>query len=797
MQSTMIIEKDKPLHQLTHGSILEKGIRLFLILTIACLFIPLNPAMPMEGLDNSWMFGMNQAVAQKLAFGRDIIFTFGPYASVYTKEYHPATDFLMLLGGTCLALSYSVGALFLINKERWGLGLAYAAVLAGVIFSRDALLFSYALIVAVSAYKAIILRETSEAPNKAITLIMIVLFFCLGLPPLIKGSMLILCGAISILCFLLFALKKEKTLAIIALALPACSTLGFWIVSGQSIYDLPAYISAMVPIASGYTEAMSLEGNTSEILIYLSASALICLGLYRNKPDFKVENIFLWCVFFVFLFLAFKGGFVRHDGHAKMAGISVLIAALIYLAITSSKKNLLISVSCFCAWLYIYNHHITTVNKVSLKHTLAVYTLPFKGFVNRLQDDSWLELKFSAAIQKIKEKSNLPIMRGTTDVYSYNQSNLIASGNIWNTRPILQSYSAYTESLAVKNRDHLLEKNAPDNIVFSVEPIDDRLPPIEDGASWPVLLSQYHPTLFKDNRVFLARNIPTTNYVAPSNILSETHRLGEEILIPDAHTPVFVEIDIKSTLMGHMANILFKPARLKIKVNLSNGTTKVYRITSSLGKSGFILSPLIEYTSEFGLLYGNSSFLDNKKVKSFSISTEDERNISWQNDFSITFKKLELPPSLDVSKVYKFGTITDAKPDYQMVSNGNCVGSIDVINGLPSQNTATTSGLLNVDGWLATSDDEGLNPATPFIALRDKNGQLKLIETRVVERPDVAAAYKKPTLDKAGYTSVADVSGLDGEYTLSLAFKHSDQVKVCPQFKNIVTINNRSSHEDK
>ena len=78
----MIIEKDKPLHQLTHGSILEKGIRLFLILTIACLFIPLNPAMPMEGLDNSWMFGMNQAVAQKLAFGRDIIFTFGPYASV-------------------------------------------------------------------------------------------------------------------------------------------------------------------------------------------------------------------------------------------------------------------------------------------------------------------------------------------------------------------------------------------------------------------------------------------------------------------------------------------------------------------------------------------------------------------------------------------------------------------------------------------------------------------------------------------------------------------------------------------
>ncbi|WP_192561945.1 hypothetical protein [Pseudomonas gozinkensis] len=104
----MNIEKHLPLHQFEFLSFLDKGIRLFLIFTIFCVFIPPNPTVPMEVLDNSWMFGMNQATAQHLAFGRDIIFTFGPYASIYTKEYHPATDLLMLLGGTYLALSYTL-----------------------------------------------------------------------------------------------------------------------------------------------------------------------------------------------------------------------------------------------------------------------------------------------------------------------------------------------------------------------------------------------------------------------------------------------------------------------------------------------------------------------------------------------------------------------------------------------------------------------------------------------------------------------------------------------------------------
>ena len=64
------------------------GLQVLLFITLICIFVPFSPAMPGEGLDPSWVFGMNQAVAQGFAFGRDLIFTFGPYASIYTKTFH-------------------------------------------------------------------------------------------------------------------------------------------------------------------------------------------------------------------------------------------------------------------------------------------------------------------------------------------------------------------------------------------------------------------------------------------------------------------------------------------------------------------------------------------------------------------------------------------------------------------------------------------------------------------------------------------------------------------------------------
>lgn len=103
----------------TQGILIDNANKLFdvlskliLLLIIISAFVPFSPKMPAPGIDPSWALGLNQAVAQGLAFGKEIIFTLGPYSFLYTKTYHPSTDLLMIIGCLYLALCYWISLLF-------------------------------------------------------------------------------------------------------------------------------------------------------------------------------------------------------------------------------------------------------------------------------------------------------------------------------------------------------------------------------------------------------------------------------------------------------------------------------------------------------------------------------------------------------------------------------------------------------------------------------------------------------------------------------------------------------------
>jgi hypothetical protein len=49
------------------------------------LFTPWWPWQPAAGLDPSWAYAINEAVAGHLVFGRDFIWTFGPFGAVDTS----------------------------------------------------------------------------------------------------------------------------------------------------------------------------------------------------------------------------------------------------------------------------------------------------------------------------------------------------------------------------------------------------------------------------------------------------------------------------------------------------------------------------------------------------------------------------------------------------------------------------------------------------------------------------------------------------------------------------------------
>src|SRR5450830_223900 len=220
-----------------------------LLIVLVCVFVPFDPAMPTYGLDASWVFGMNQAVSQGLRIGTDVIFTFGPYASIYTRAYHPATDVMMLAGSVLLSISCWLSIVFLV-KGRSGLLLSLCVALLFAAYSRDALLLFVPFLAALVSYKIINNRAVGFPLLPKTLFVFVAAFAALGLIPVIKGSVLILSVAMVLACLVMFIFCREGRLALLTVVTPVVSIMVFWAASGQTISDIPSYFINMVPIAS-------------------------------------------------------------------------------------------------------------------------------------------------------------------------------------------------------------------------------------------------------------------------------------------------------------------------------------------------------------------------------------------------------------------------------------------------------------------------------------------------------------------------------------------------------------------
>jgi hypothetical protein len=244
----------------------------------------------------------------------------------------------------------------------------------------------------------------------------------------------------------------------------------------------------------------------------------------------------------------------------------------------------------------------------------------------------------------------VPGLNGTTDIYTYEQSILLASNDAWSPRPVFQSYSAYTPALARLNELHLRGTNAPHWILFDLMAIDDRLPSLEDGISWPALLDNYTFISFDGQFVLMRRKEVIQSKSNFELINQGTYRTGGIVALPDAHGPLFAEVDLKPTLLGQLWMALFKPPQLNIALNLGNGATRSYRVISNMMTTGFIVSPLVSNTAEFAsLATGNRHFQDEGKVESISMAPSYGGSLLWSGTYTLTVKTYEGQPTPDLA----------------------------------------------------------------------------------------------------------------------------------------------------
>jgi hypothetical protein len=654
---------------------------LFFALTTLAVFIPLNPRMPSKGLDASWQFAMNEAVARNMIFGKQVMFTYGPYASVVTRTYSPATDERMLLGSLLLGLSFSAALLFLERGRKKYITIVLLLFLA-TYGGPELLLLSYALLVAVCVLK----QARSELPGKPSSLnwwqasAAIVMLLTLGMLPLEKGSLVLPFAAAVALpaAFLLFRGRFRQ--ALICLFLPVTAVAVFWCVAGQSLANLPVFLRGTTLLASGYTEAMSTPWTILPavigdglVIVSLALTALVLLSIVRSTQLTFASKCTLALLFAALQFVAFKHGIVKSEGlsgiFASLALFVLMISflymdrfllaamsiAILLTIVTAVQGDAVLNKEVHerfgpgVTWSgekrpdifqFCLDRAIGAYSRTTYLNTWKTYSAVWDGIHSRMSQSDDLAVRYRQALEDIRNDYPLPVLKGAGDVYSYEQSVLLASGNAWDPRPVFQSYSAYTPELAMVNEQHLRGLGAPDWALIDLESIEGRLPSLDDGASWPALFDNYAFISYDSHYVLMQRRQAVQQESRFEEIVRETCETGKTVAIPETNGLLFAAIDLKPTLLGRLLTVAFNPPQLHIVLHLSNGQTKRYRVVAGMMSTGFLLSPFVSDTKAFASLAdGMNSPESGESVDSISIEPSYGHSLFWSGTYGLTLKK--------------------------------------------------------------------------------------------------------------------------------------------------------------
>lgn len=637
---------------------------LFATITLIAALVPVSPYMPVAGLDPSWQMAMNSATATHLAIGKDLIFTFGPYAALFDHLYDPRIDRLMLVSGLVLALFFSAAFLTAASDQTAKFAGALFVVLIGWFqVGTDALFFSYYLILALVLYRSVPGKEqTQDVWRWAL--------FCvpLGLLPLIKGNQLAMCVLIVPVYLASLLWQRRWASAALTLVVPLASCVVFWKASGQAVGNLATYVASSRLVLQGYTEAMGLEPlllgrgkyfSPLQITLYLAGSACLLVALMRAKPKTSSQHFVLLAGFAIFLFVGFKSGFVRHDLHVVSAAAMFAIACLLAGMVQMRRATVLATIGGLVVLLALQlqgrsgmmeplspfllrpDGQVHAPSK-GIRVLAGVYGDALTGVWLRLQPFS-LQRQYQAALASIRQSYILPQLSGGVDVYPSDQAVVLASSNRWDPRPVMQSYAAWTPALIEMNEAHLRKANSPQHILFEAAAIDNQLPSLEDGISWKAFLD-FYTVVKQDSRfVYLQRRHGALPEAVPLRpVLSLWRETGQTVLLPQQDGPLFAKIVLRRTLFGNLLNTLYRPTEVHIELELQDGSKASYRVLPEMMETGFVVSPLVANMTDFSaLMQGDEQALRSHRARAVTIVADRPGWHVWQRRYSLQLLSYE------------------------------------------------------------------------------------------------------------------------------------------------------------
>jgi hypothetical protein len=643
------------------------------------VLVPWQPFLPRVNLDSSWLLINSYAFKKKWLYGKDIIWPYGPLGFLFGFPIVPESFVALLIGRSIMAVSlfsmyfFTIGISLssVLKRCMWWL-----AVLATMNIWFDTPFFGFSLLLFFVYF-----FRSSSVP----TFLIILLSALTALSGLVKISFLLAAFFIQTMIALDSILVKKKLPALLIIFV-ATYLLG-WLALQQKLDFLPTYFFSSSALSRGFS-AMSITGRSSEIIGFLVCwillEILIVNQLWQRQPASAIIGAM---TFFGVFFFIFKAGFTRHDGHAEGCIAALLLFSLLFFLQEDNWRFFLpgkmiaaicIGAQFIVAIVTLHNHG----NDFKRFERAVIEPVPMaKGFYNIVSGKYSYTNQYTATMEEISIKYQLPPLAGTVDLYPSNQTLILANGFQYDPRPIFQSYSSYTPTLLEKNAEHLRGLDAPQHILFEIMPTDQQYPSLADGLSWPELLTRYSAEGLYGNYLILNKRPKKLNYhfelfevVKPD--------FGESIELPRG-VSIWARISMPLTYIGDATEFLFKLPITEIRIvsgkkcrqqtgfdeqfylshypDVANAVREgiyisgfehynkfgrkekrlvnnnnPFRLVPGMAKAGFLLSPFIDTGKDFSSFSKSGmAALEDKQVCSMEINFQTGK--SWEKN--LLFKK--------------------------------------------------------------------------------------------------------------------------------------------------------------
>lgn len=566
----------------------------FLIIALGCFKLPFPPS---ADLDPSWRVALGHFFVHQTKFGSEVVLTYGPLGYIMGNTYAGEQWWPLIFGQAALALVSAAVIVSLFARLTWRTRLVSVAFffLFGVGYE-DAL---HMLVIAIAGYE--LLRRAGTGTSVwTLFLVGVLAFFSQ-----IKFTDFLL-SLFTVGVAGAHAVSHGKWKYAAALAGAYLSMfLAIWLACGQSVADLPLYLRSSWEISQGYQDAMGIPTPPTPllagliVLALLVAYSLVHLWLQQDRRR-AVANVLLLGAF---VFLNWKHGFVRSDGHMIGFFFCALLPLTSYPALLDDDGRFpRAHKAALALGVLVSLWGIESALWGVTRNALGNFQSRVIGNIDQITSWKAMRKTYADSLQLKQSEYDLHQIReivgqASLDIIGFEQGIAIFNRFNYQPRPLIQSYFTFTPYLAQRNADYFLSDRAPEYCLVKIQPIDERAAMMDDPFVMNIIVRRYDYVTTEKGFQLWKRNPGAFD----ASVLRPTPARTTEVNFGDAYSiadlngkPVWLTVDVPLSFFGKLRRFLYKPSIVSLTLTDQNGAKRTYRLPLPIGRTGFLVSPFVE-----------------------------------------------------------------------------------------------------------------------------------------------------------------------------------------------------------